>query len=777
MTIPPLRLRAALLGTLALPAILPWAQAAHAEEAEPATTAVPDILVTAQKRTSTVQKTPISVAVISGEDLLKRGLTDLSQVASVTPGVSMKVNGPGQTEFEMRGMTSSGGNSPTTGFYLDDVPLTAPAAAQNGKVVIDPTLYDIARVEVLRGPQGTLYGSGSMGGTIKLITNQPDSHGYHASAQTILSGTQGGGFNHTVNGMINIPLISDVLALRIVGSESHTSGWIDRKVESDFPVSGLTRGDVQNGTVTATYKGSNAEQTYALRAAIQYTPNAHLTITPSIFYQNLHQDGPSAFDSTPGTPTHYQPFDIAEPLNDAIIVGNLNVNYKFDTFDVTSVSSFWQRKPRQIQDGSENLQNPYSGFNSITAPSPLYGVNGTGPIFGIEYNPTKQFSQELRLASRGETRIKWVAGVFYSRFRSSYNPLLDLPNPAAFGSDNSTLWRVYEPATITQTAVFGEATYPITPALKLTGGLRWFTYSNDTSYWGIGWGQPNDTLPASQNVHQAQSGLNPKVNLAYEIDANNLVYASAAKGFRPGGANMALPNNFGFQQALTALGYPNGAPPSYNSDSVWSYEIGDKARLFHNHLVINTSAYYENWSNIQLEVLPQDYPLFVNANSAHILGGEIEARAVLAKGLTLAATGGYTHAVVAATLHGYNKGDRLPNVPEFTGNISLNYSRPLSETLNFTAHIETTFTSSRVDLTFPGGNPDTQTPLPGYSLTNLRLTVAADQGWTAAVFVNNLTDKKAWLENIVQLTLANASYNRVATNQPRTAGIDLSYRF
>ena len=160
----------------------------------------------------------------------------------------MRDNGPGQTEFEMRGMTSSGGNSPTVGFYLDDVPMTSPAQAQNGKVVIDPSLYDLNRAEVLRGPQGTLYGSGSMGGTVKLITNQPDTQAFHVSGEaTHLGDTDGGGFNYTVNGMVNLPLIDNQMALRLVGTDSHTSGWIDRIVLSDFPLpdpTGFIRGNV-----------------------------------------------------------------------------------------------------------------------------------------------------------------------------------------------------------------------------------------------------------------------------------------------------------------------------------------------------------------------------------------------------------------------------------------------------------------------------------------------------------------------------------------------------
>ena len=180
-------------------------------------------MVTAEKRESTVQKTPISITAISGADLQGQGITSLS-VAQQVPGLSFKTSGPGQTEFEMRGLTSTGGESPTVGFYLDETALTPPAMAQNGKVVIDPNLFDLNRVEILRGPQGTLYGAGSMGGTIKLVTNPPDPQQFGVSVQGICSGTDGGGFNHTENAMLNLPLVPDIAAVRLVGTDKHISG-------------------------------------------------------------------------------------------------------------------------------------------------------------------------------------------------------------------------------------------------------------------------------------------------------------------------------------------------------------------------------------------------------------------------------------------------------------------------------------------------------------------------------------------------------------------------
>src|ERR1700728_2330227 len=247
---------------------------------------IDEIVVTAQKRVSTVQDTPESIEALSAEDLQASGVPSLATLAQGTPGVSLKSEGPSQTEIEMRGMTSSGGNSATVGFYLDDIPLAGPASAQNGHVVIDPDLYDLNRIEILRGPQGTLFGSGSMGGTVRLITNQPNLSQFQSTAQSVLSGTDGGGFNHKDNLMINLPLINDTLALRVVATEDYTSGWIDRIVANPSPLAGgipvgTVRGAVQDAPLEKQYPDSNAYQTYTVRATVLWKPTDSLSVTPS----------------------------------------------------------------------------------------------------------------------------------------------------------------------------------------------------------------------------------------------------------------------------------------------------------------------------------------------------------------------------------------------------------------------------------------------------------------------------------------------------------------
>src|SRR6202451_3146169 len=270
--------------------------AAWAQLAAP-TQELTEIVVTAEKRESTVQKTPISMTAISGADLQAEGLSDMTSVAQQVPGISFKTSGPGQTEFEMRGLTSTGGESPTVGFYLDDAVLTPAAMAQNGKTVIDPSLFDLNRGEVLRGPQGTLYGAGSMGGTIKLVTNQPDPHAFATNVEVIGSGTTGGGgFNHTENVMVNIPLVQDVVALRLVGTDKYIDGWIDRKVLSPFPAevdNSAARGDVAGAPVSADYEHSNWERLRSGRATLLIQPTDRLSITVGYMHQSLTQAGQS----------------------------------------------------------------------------------------------------------------------------------------------------------------------------------------------------------------------------------------------------------------------------------------------------------------------------------------------------------------------------------------------------------------------------------------------------------------------------------------------------
>jgi iron complex outermembrane receptor protein len=738
-------------------------------------TGLEEIVVTAEKRESTVQKTPISMTAITEAELQARGLSDFRSIAQETPGVSMKTSGPGQTEFEMRGLTATGGFSPTVGFYVDDAPLTAPAQAAQGKVVIDPDLYDVNRVEVLRGPQGTLYGAGSMGGTIKLVTNQPQLNTVAMSAQSTDSGTDGGGFNYGGSAMLNLPLGQDVAAVRFVGTYKYTSGYIDRIVADPFPLptnGGLTRGDVSAAPVQARYSDVNWEKLQGGRVTLLLKIGDNLTVTPGLMYQKISLGGASTVDDPPGNVyAHYQPFDIAEPLEDNFSIYTLNVKYHFDWADLTSATAKWNRHDEQTQDISETMQALF-GF-------PSYTIAGGGIGAGAqeETDFTDQISEEIRLASNATGRFEWLGGFFFSRFNSNTTSQSNYPGLENFFG-TTDLISVGEPIEITQRALFGEASYKFTEALKGTLGLRYYRYASTEETINSGLaslaGGPGTVLEFGSANNK---GLNPKVNLAYTVSDDVLLYTTAAKGFRPGGPNSPVPLS-GPVQCLTGPGNLQSlglasAPNQYNPDNVWSYEIGEKARALGNRFQINSALYYESWTDVQQLVDPScGFGFTSNAGSASIYGSEIEIAANLSSAWSVTQNLGLTHATFDHTVQATNtvKGQKLLDVPDVTANTAVIFSMPVSDTYNFTARGTYSYVGPMQDITYERNN------LAGYSLVSTRAGVSSDR-FSATLFVNNLANKFAILTNNTAQTVNIPSVNRWVVTQPRTIGIDLQVRY
>ncbi len=759
-----------------------------------------EVKVTAEKQVATEQETPISMAVEPSEELIDRGIIDVTALLQATPGVSLKSNGPGQTEFEMRGMTSSGGNSPTVGFYLDDVALTAPAGAQNGKVVLTPPLFDIDRTEVLRGPQGTIYGSGSMGGTFKLIFNQPDLTTALGSAQSTLSGTQGGGFNHNDNIMINIPVVQDKLAIRIVATEAYTSGWIDRIVLYPFPLvspDGSVRGDVLHAPIQQQFKGSNSDQYDTLRGIILWKPTKRLSITASGYYLGDNQAGISAFDQFPGNLNHYEVFNLPEPKTDKEIVESLTINYSFDTFDVTLATGYWARRSTQFEEASEMFDNPDQAlayYANYGLPNPgYYGPNGTGEAYGLENDPTNQFSTELRFSSTEKGPLQWVAGTYFSHYWATWNFTGTTPNYGTYmdigtGAPATTpnWFDAYSPTTMEQYAVYGNATYALTSKLKASFGVRLTDYDYQFESVITGWGsaQGNATPSASGDITQSKAVVDPKFNLDYSYTNDINLYATAAEGFRPGGGNAAYPTTGSWAASFAGMHYTSGKWPStYNSDSVWSYEVGSKTRWLGRRLSVNASLYYEDWKNIQLLAYPSDWAFNINGNKATIYGGDIEVRALLGLGFELSGSVGYLHDKLDGGPHWVIQPNNvLPDVAPENGNINLSYATPFLKKYIFKAEAETVYVGPRYSLSFlyyPGYVESGEyTQLPGYSLTNFRVGIESAQNtWGVTLFVNNAFNKQASLEYLYSETQPSAAFNRVVSNQPLTGGVDISYHF
>ncbi len=764
--------RGALVVAYFLPSAMTLAQTSGASSPAESDAPLQEIIVTAEKRQNSLETTPISITAITGAALQSAGISNIAELSP--PGVSFRSSGPGQTEIEMRGLNSAGGTSPTVGFYLDEVALTPPAASLNGKIVLDPNLFDLKQIEILRGPQGTLYGSGSMGGTVRLITNQPDPSHFSVNIQGIASDTaDGGGWNRAANIAINLPLMQDVLAVRLVVGDTYQNGWIDRIVASPFPLEsnpacpgfyGCTRGNVRAAPVTADYRHSNTYEIKSARLSALYTPSEPLSIQPMVMAQRTSARGPSQIDSDPGTNAHYQPFDVSEPLTDYFFLGSATVEYRLPDVTLTSVTADWHRQQQQTQDFSEPMQDLFQ--------FPAYDISagGAGGANITATDNTSQFSQEVRATSTWAGPFKALVGAYYSRFYSEYDSNSQVPSLVPFfGTGNINI--VYFPTHLQQKALFGDFSYQLAPSLTFTTGARYYTYKTTFVNTQSGIATASLLVPQTLTGAASANGLNPKFNLSWTPTDSALLYATVAKGFRPGAGNIPVPTSGGASCAtsLAALGLTN-APDQYAPDTVWSYELGSKLQFFDRRVILNGALYYENWKGVQQSIaLGCGFDFTENSGDAHVYGGELELQARVTDELSISLGGGYTHAAFTADnpATGAIRGQQLQNVPHFTETAAATYRRNIGANTTLVASINNQFVDSR---------HDALGPLPGYDIINAQ--VGAERGpWHLYLFGNNIADRRVLLSDDNSLSLNIPSYNRISEGIPRTVGLNLSYRF
>jgi outer membrane receptor protein involved in Fe transport len=777
------------------------------------------IVVTSNRRVSTVQDTAASITAVSAADIANRGLTDFNALAQSVPGIALRSAGPGQTEFEMRGLSSAGGNSSMVGFYLDETPLSSPAAAQVGKVVIDPNLYDLERVEVLRGPQGTLYGSSSMGGTVKLLPTAPQLGEFEASGESKFSHTSGGGLNESVNAMLNIPLDSTA-ALRLVASTINDSGWIKRNVIADgaiVPDAGafpnVTRpANFYTAPLAASYPGANTTQLDSFRASVLWKPINQLTVTPLLMWQNTIQGGSNTVDvngvpqypTVPAINAHWEAYDTPEPQTDRLTLGSLKVEYQFPGFSVTSATGDWSRSLVISQDGSEE--------NASAIGAPVYDAPaGIGPAGPTPYGPgvtekdyTAQLSEELRFTSTAEGPFQWIGGYFFQKLETDWSEYS--LNPQFTGNEN--IYVDFQPQKIFQNSLFGEASYQFTPQLKGTVGLRHYAYSleqHNTEY-GLFtvYAAQGNSVPYNTWANQAASGTDPKVDLSFALTKDALLYATVAKGFRLGGVNQPIPvaactpaniaansvltgNEKGLQNKLLLNSACDPsvllqAPATFASDSVWNYEVGEKASFLDRQLTLNTSVYYERWRNPQIATNLAGFGISVNGADARIVGLESEVHARLPLGFEVSGNVGYTDATFdsSSAITGFPSGLHVPDTPELTGSLVLSSHQKVGD-LRLVGSFECDYVGTRTDA--PYGETialynvnSLLIHLPAYEIFTLRYGVHTDN-WRITAFANNLFNKEALLDPQPQINLQTAAFTRYTVNQPRTIGLDFSYTF
>lgn len=647
------------------------------------------VVITANKRKEDASKVPLSISVVGGDELNAQHVDDFAAVTRSIPNISFSGgggggnagNGPGLSNIEMRGISSSGGMA-TVGIYLDDVSMSAGNVYSMGSA--EPKFFDIDHIEVLRGPQGTLYGASSMGGTVKFIANQPNLKEQEGNITLDVSSTEGGGINHTETGVLNQVLIPGELALRLGVQEAHKSGFINQVNQA--------------GTETIA-SNINWENDSIARLAMKWAPTKNLSITPQIYFQQVETGDIDVSylqlpDGTP-LPKNETPKLVREPGKDVIVVPSLTVNYASDIGDLTSVTSYFKRVFNRTQDGT-TVNSQYLGSEVSSSYPQLAAIVSNLPSAVFLNNEVTQFSQEIRLTSKAYdpsvSPWTWVAGAYTSTMNTNIidnEPVYGInaafaqfgvspndPNvlagavPNGFPNDNSyTTHRYFNDS---QNSVFGEANYYFTPTLHATAGMRFLKATDSFMRTADYYFAEGPTLNPFTEAHSSKS--TPKAALTWEVTPTDTLYATAAEGFRVGGANYPLPEPY-CQLASNPL--------SYAPDSLWSYEIGDKSRFLNNTLSINADLFYIKWNNLQTSVTDTicGYAYTTNVGHATSAGGEFEIKYKPTRQIVIDLAGGVNHAVLSDNdtytiggVTGAVKGAAIPGVPKFNTALTTTYN-------------------------------------------------------------------------------------------------------
>ena len=676
----------AVAAVLALASATASAQTAPASE-KAAAPQLEEIVVTATRHEEALSKVPLSLTAITQEGLDLRGIKDIADVARFTPGIN--VDNSGTSNISIRGIASSGGAG-TTGIYIDDTPIQMRALAFNPDEAL-PKSFDIERIEVLRGPQGTLFGAGSEGGTVRYITTQPSLNKSSVYSRSEVSFTQGGDPSYEAGVAAGGPLIDGTLGARISVWYRKDGGWIDRVDATNNP---------PNVVVD---KRANHTATSLVRLAAVWAPSDKWTITPSIYFQNRNENDVSNFwpvYSNPGDHHFVSGNPTGRATPDKFYLPALKIEGDFGPVRLISNTSYYHREEMTGYDGT--LYNlgfyqslfKYNGFNSSVGEVPDFPLflDNTGlhlanaPSYRAPAtvdNGQQNFAQEIRLQSTDpNARIVWTAGLFFSSNRQTYleqlhdsglnsliaayypvagitppasgdyvthafgaglgsNPDPSLSFPAVTGIDPYASYFLRTHAKDEQYAAYGEASFAITDTLKAIAGARYarVKYSFDTVTGGAQLFGYDVWLTGDHS----ESVFTPKLGLSYQHDPNNLFYATYAKGFRPGGANNPVPQvacagdfaTFGISQS----------PPTYDSDTVQSFEVGAKNN-FNNRIRIASSVYYIKWHNIQQTVLPPICQIswIQNLGEAAAKGADIQADFALTDNFSAQISAGYTDA-------------------------------------------------------------------------------------------------------------------------------------
>ena len=865
-----------------------------------------EVVVTATRRTESLQKVPISISTFGEADMEARGVKNFEDLIRLTPGLNLSQDSAtGANRVSIRGIASTAGSA-TTGIYIDDTPIQV-SNLGFGSGSAFPGLFDVERVEVLRGPQGTLFGAGSEGGTVRFITTEPDLAKTSVYARGEAATLNHGSPTYEAGLAFGGPLIADKLAYRVSGYYRREGGWIDL-VDGRYQIvdpTGAAYGNSVDFARTSTLaEDVNWNRTESVRLALKYTPTDTLTLTPAVFYNKRHiNDGAGNYydlatsDSSahnysrqgyvlgaPGTVYPVTAVDasgavvneslslnaMSAPNNasgdDKFTLSSLGLNWDLGAVQLVSNTSYFDRTESQWYDYTKGYVQYY--VPEYFLQSDRVTSTGVYPPLGwkamSEYNNTQQnFVEELRLQSRDESaRLTWVAGAFYSHQKQNANQPINenflinspwvgfyptawgygyygvnggppfysncgVPGPCTaaqnfFGDNmlpNAVSFLGVWSRTDEQFAGYAQADFKITSQLTATAGVR-VSHNKLTfnaSYLGpenngnapfggdpngYGAGCPSAPAPCAfgsgplapiypqSNTSSSETATTPKFGLTFQIDNDNMIYATAAKGFRPAGASLRAPSICDYD--LTQNGYvdANGnptQPTTYDSDSLWSYELGSKNRLLGGRLVLDGSAYLIKWKNIQANVsLPNcSYNFVDNLANATSKGFDLAFQLKASERLGFEGAVGYNDSTFdqdAKSPGGaviYYGGSSIPNAgAPWTISMSGDYALPITSAYQGYGRADYTYTTQwrREGDTQPGTpyyDPRLK-PIPAYGVVNVRLGTRFDQ-FDVSLFVDNLTNSAPDLE-LTSSTYYDPQDWQNTTLRPRTYGLTVAWR-
>jgi outer membrane receptor protein involved in Fe transport len=765
--------------------------------------AIEEIVVTATKRASTIQDVPFSINAQTQEDIQRSGAQNLEDLSRNVAGLAVQNLGPGQSQVSIRGVSAGQiirdqpGVKEQVGIYLDESVISLSLFTP------DLDLFDLNRVETLRGPQGTLFGSGSVGGTIRYITNQPNPEQFEGLVEANLNTTTDGGNGGHLKGMVNVPLSDGKSALRIVGYTTEYGGFMDALGEN-----GRKKEDVDSGNRSGG------------RIALKWAVNDDLTITQRVVYQKIEADGfnrQEVFNlfANPYTTTRpaiqlkerQQYLLLDEKFEDETTIADVTVDWKLDMFDVTFVTSYTDREILVSRDasaltGSVTVSLGGLGFpeSGVTLPSNLRDTTDL-----------KQSTYELRFSSNDEGKLQWLVGVFYADAERTYaqrlpTPGYDAMTDAALGDGVSDAvangfpanspYNADLPYENTQFAVFGELTYDMTDRLHITAGGRYYDFEEERRFTSGGLFSNGD----DQFDKTTSDGFNPRVMLSFDLNENSVLNAQASEGFRQGGDNDPL--NEGLcsgDDVQTFGGYPN-----YDDETLWNYEAGIKSR-FDNGVTVNAAVFYADISDLQVtqDAGSCSSRVVFNVSDAHTAGVELELTAPLSDNLDFSFAVSLLEAEFDSSIYkadgsilgGMEKGNRLPSVPEYQLAGTATYTFPFEVISGSETYIAASVQHIGDRYTQPGdqvaGAGDFASNLPyagatgtevtsldleldAYTIMNLSAGIVNDE-WEAVLYVNNLTDENADLS--FDRERGGRARLGFRTNMPRNFGITFRKMF